>query len=72
MGFFQILVVASPGPYAQMFFVFFLKKKNFFFLDFLGFFLLTWDPWEPKRQNATPPSNHFLILFLTFSEFSSQ
>ncbi len=29
MDFFQILVVASPGPYAQAFF-FILKKKNFF------------------------------------------
>ncbi len=28
MDFFQILVVASPGPYAQMFFFIFEKKKE--------------------------------------------
>ncbi len=66
MDFFQILVVASPGPYAQ----------NFFNMGPYGkqhgtLWETTWDPIGDKIQNATPPSNHFWILLNFFWIFSS-
>ena len=44
MNFFQILVVASPGPYAQTFFLIF--EKNIFFLTFFYEYLSFSLPWE--------------------------
>ena len=59
MDFFQILVLASPEPYAQTIFSFLI-----FFFDFLsipGIFHFRYHRTlsESKFQNATPPSNHF-------------
>ncbi len=71
MAFFQILVVAPLGPYAQKFFF----SKTIFFLDFFTkyfSFPLTWGPYG--RQNFAMllfPKITF-ESFQTFSEFSSQ
>ncbi len=47
MDFFQILVVASPGPYAQTFFSFWKKKNFWIFYEYFSF-SLTWDPMGVK------------------------
>ncbi len=44
MDFFQVLVLASPGPYAQTFVLIFEKKWGTFYEYFS--FLITWDPME--------------------------
>ena len=49
--FFQILVVASPEPYARIFFEF-LKKKMFFFLFLflaLSAEVMVWEGWSVVR-----------------------
>ncbi len=70
MDFFQILVLASPGPYAQTFFSF-LKKKN---LNFLRVFFVFVNMGSYGSENLKT----LLLLqiaakrFETFPEFSSQ
>ena len=63
MDFFQILVVASPGPYARIFWIF--EKKNFDF--FYEYFLisLTWDPIS-KRYSDDKLQPKVLKLLLNF------
>ena len=62
--FFQILVAASPGPYAWTFLNFWKKKMGVFFTNIFRF-RLHGTLWEPKLQNATSLSNYFWI-FSTF------
>ncbi len=65
--FFQILVVASPGPYAQTFFSF-KKKKNWFIYEYFSF-LLTWDPMGAKiskRYSSYKSQPKVFKLFLNF------
>ncbi len=59
MDFFQILVLAFPGPYVQMFLEI-LKKKMI-----LGFF------YESKKCQNTTPSNYFRIFSILFWNFFS-
>ncbi len=68
MDFFQILVVASPGPYAQTLFSF-LKKKHFLILYEYFSFLLTWDPMGvkiSKRYSSYKSQPKVLKLVLNF------
>ncbi len=79
MDFFQILVVASPRPYAQTFF--FIFEKTIFF-DFLGFFFVfvNMGPyWSQNFKTLLLPQINFesfqpvfIFLFFFFLLFSSQ
>ena len=62
MDFFQILVVASPGPYARTFFEFLKKKIFLIFYEYFSF-SLTWDPRE---------ENFKTLLLLQIAAESSQ
>ncbi len=68
MDFFQILVVASPGPYAQTFFSFLKKKKFWIFYKYFSF-SLTWDPMGAKiskRYSSYKSQPKVFKLFLNF------
>ena len=71
MDFFQILIVTSPGPYAQTF-IFNFAQKNFW--DFLGIFFVFVNMGPYGRQNFKTlliPQITF-ESFQTISEFSFQ
>ncbi len=70
MDFFQILVVASPGPYAQTFSSF-LKKT---FSDFLRIFFVfvNMGPYGSKTFKTLLLPQKAFESFQTFLEFSSQ
>ncbi len=70
MYFFQILVVASPGPYAQTFFTFLKKKNKQTFSDFLRIFFVfvNMGPYGSKTfKTLLLPQ----ITFESFKVFSS-
>ncbi len=67
--FFQILVVASPGPYARTFFFNFGKKKFLIFYEYF-LFSLTWDPMGAKmskRYSSYKSQPNVLKFVLNFS-----
>ncbi len=70
MDFFQILVVASPGPYAQTFFFIFEKK---IFFDFLRIFFVfvNMGPYGSKNFKTLLLLQIAAESFQTFPEFSS-
>ncbi len=67
MDFFQILVVASPGPYAQTFFFIFEKKFFLIFCEYFSF-SLTWDPMAAKISKCYSYKSQPKVfkLFLNF------
>ncbi len=72
MDFFQILVVASPGPYAQTFFFFIFERNNVF--DFLWIFFVFVNIGLYGSENFKTLLLHQITFksFQTFSEISSQ
>ncbi len=71
MDFFQIFVVASPGPYAQTFCLIFEKKKFWIFYEMFFIFVI-------MGPNGSKNFKMLLLLqmaaksFQTYPEFSSQ
>ncbi len=66
--FFQILVVASPGPYAQTFFSFLKKLKISIFYEYFSF-SLTWDPTGAKISKRYSSYNSQPKVFKLFLNF---
>ncbi len=73
MDFFQILVVASPGPYTQTFFFFIFAKKKIFFFDFLRIFFVfvNMGPYGSQNFKTLLLPQITFESFQTFSKFSS-
>ncbi len=71
MDYFQILVVASPGQYAQTFFSF-LKKKKFFNFLWIFFVFVNMGPYGSKNFKTLLLLQITAESFQTFPEFSSQ
>ncbi len=67
MDFFQILILASPGPYAQTFSSFLKKKEIWIFYENFSF-SLTWDPMEAKISKCYSYKSQPKVfkLFLNF------
>ena len=63
--FFQISVIACPGPYPQMFFFIFEKKMPYQFSMIFFSFLLTWDLWEENVNVLLVPQ----LAFEFFQKF---
>ncbi len=71
MDFFQILVVASPGLYAQtFFFIFQKKKKNWNFLR-IFFILVNVGPYGSENFKTLLLLQIAAESFQTFPDFSS-
>ncbi len=70
MDFFQILVVASPGPYAQMFFFFIFEKKKKKFLR-IFFVFVNMGPYGSKNLKTMLLLQIAADSFQTFPEFFS-
>ncbi len=68
MDFSQILVVASPGPYAQTFF-FIFRKKKFNFLQ-IFFVFVNMGPYGSENFKTLLLLKSLLNPFIFFSEFS--
>ncbi len=71
MDFFQILVVASPGPYAQMRFEFLKKIISDFFLR-IFFFLVNMGPYGSENFKTLLLLQIAAKRFETCNEFSSE
>ena len=71
MDFFQILVVASPGPYAEAVFLFKKKLFFFYFLQILVFFVLVNMGTYGIQNFKTLLLQIAAESFQTFPEFSS-